>query len=136
MRTSSAGTIRSALRKVNEQSNRRKSKMTKSRKINLKSYFASKPLPCGFYINPSALPNGAVTLKYLKTHAININCFPETRFNCKTETYRRKIRKIEKDFGLRNVGGGMFIGGNEYDNEFMFTEKQLENIASLPEDKI
>ena len=47
-----------------------------------------------------------------------VECPIEDRMNVAWETYHRKIRKIEKATNSENTGGGCFIGGDTYDNDF------------------
>lgn len=100
-------------------------------KIDLWKYFSKIKLPCGFFLNREAFPKKPVSIRNLNKRYININCTPEARFDCAIDTYLRKIRKIEKMFGVEAVGGGMMIGGNEYDNDFMFTKETIQNMKAV-----
>ena len=66
-----------------------------------------------------ALPkNWSVSHIDAKKKFFVVECPIEDRMNVTWETYRRKIRKIEKATNSENTGGGCFIGGDTYDNDF------------------
>lgn len=62
--------------------------------------------------------NWAVSRIDSKTKFFIVECPIEDRMDVAWETYRRKIRKIEKATNSENTGGGCSIGGDTYDNDF------------------
>ena len=105
-------------------------------KFNPYKYFTSKKLPVGYYVSKENILNRAVSIKSLKNKIFVINCSAEEHFNRAFSTKMKKIRKIEKDFGVVCTGGGILIGGSEYDNDFEFTEETLQNLAAVTDEKI
>ena len=105
-------------------------------KFNPYKYFTSKKLPVGYYVSKENIPNRSVSIKSLKGKIFVINCSAEEHLERAFSTQMKKIRKIEKDFGVVCTGGGMWVGGSEYDNDFEFTEETLQNLAAVTGEKI
>ena len=103
----------------------------KNNKFNLYKYLTSKPLPVGYFIDKESIPNRPISLKNLKNRSFVINCSAEEHFDKSFSTYQKKIHKIEKDFGLEAVGGGILIGSDVYDNDFVFTEETYQNLVAV-----
>ena len=105
-------------------------------KFNPYKYFTSKKLPVGYYVSKENIPNRVVSIKSLEGKIFVINCSDEEHFGRAFSTQRKKIRKIEKDFGVVCTGGGMWVGDSVYNNDFEFTKETLENLAAVTGEKL